>query len=74
MENPNQIIKEISKKYGITIEQLMGKDRSNWFVRARVEAIKRMRNELDLSFPDIGRYLGKRNHATIIYNYYKKNI
>lgn len=73
MELPQNIIKEVAKKYGLSVERLINKHqgRMPWFVRARREAIHRLRDELKLSYPEIGRWMGNRDHSTIIYQYKK---
>lgn len=72
MELPQNIVKEVAKKYGLSVERLINKHqgRMPWFVKARKEAIKRLRDELKLSFPEIGRYLGNRDHSSIMHHYY----
>ena len=50
--------------YNVSVEQLMGKRRLKQLVRPRHVAMWLVREQTDLSFPDIGRVFG-RDHATI---------
>ena len=68
--NPQDILKHICQKYGITLSELRNRNRSSHYVRARREATFILREELKLSFPHIGRLL-KQDHSTCIYNFRK---
>lgn len=60
------ILNEVCKKYGVTRPELSGASKMSWYVRARDEAIWRLRNEMRLSAPHIAAIM-KRNHSTIIH-------
>lgn len=71
MITPNQIIKEVVDKFKITEPILIGPRRNEWYVRARREAVKRLKDELNLSWNTIGSYLN-RDHSAIIHLYKTK--
>lgn len=55
---------DIAFKHGVTYDQLIGPMRTNRLVKARREAAVRLRNERQLSYPQIARYL-HRDPSTI---------
>lgn len=65
-KKPKEILDDICKDYGITLEDLKSERRFGIFVMARKEAAFRLR-QLRLSYQSIGILLGGRDHATIIY-------
>jgi chromosomal replication initiator protein len=68
----NYIIKTTCEKWGITEDELLGKDRLNIYVLARREVSIILRKNMKLSYKSIGKILGNRNHTTII-NYLKSD-
>jgi len=69
-----KIKREVGKKYGVMPKEMDGPSREKRIVRARYEAIGRIRAETDCSLPEIGYYFGRREHTTILYacRIYKK--
>lgn len=61
-----QIISEVCKEMLVTIDEVQGPSRKRHIVRARWEAIDRMRQR-GLSLNKIGLALGKRDHTTILH-------
>lgn len=61
------IIRDICKKYEIHLADLMSIRRDRATVRARHEAMYRMRVETTMSMPEIGRRLGGRDHTTVLH-------
>ena len=61
------IVREVSLKHGVSIIDMLSARRSKPFVYARHEAMYRMRHETTLSFPQIGRRLGGRDHTTVLH-------
>lgn len=55
--------------YSITEEELLSSRRFVRLVRARQQIVYIMRNKRGLSFLELGRRLGDRDHSTIIYSY-----
>ena len=56
---------EIAHRHGITVVDLKGPSRVAHLSRARHELYRRLR-ELGWSFPTIGRFVGGRDHTTVI--------
>ena len=61
------IIKEVSKYFSIPINVLIGSKRSQYIARARHIAMYLCRDLTSDSLPKIGKYVGDRDHATVIY-------
>lgn len=59
------ILEGVASKYGMPVKALVGPSRRKDLVQARNEAAYLMRNE-GLSLKQIGRFLGRRDHSTII--------
>lgn len=60
------IIRDVAKKHGLTVAELVGDARSRWIAWPRFEAAHQLRTELGWSLPQIGRRLGDRDHTTIL--------
>lgn len=69
--NPNQIIKAVSDFYEISPFDLINRSRKKEIAESRQIAMYLLRDVLKLSYPYIGRKLGKRDHTTAIYAYEK---
>ncbi|MDO8513627.1 MAG: chromosomal replication initiator protein DnaA [bacterium] len=63
----DQILKTITKFFNISLDELTGKKRTRELVYPRQIAMYLLKNELNLSFPAIGRELGGKDHTTIIH-------
>ena len=61
------IIHAVCHHYDISMHKLFSKSRSQSLVDARYLAFYIMRNELHLSFPEIGLLIGGKHHSTIIH-------
>jgi len=68
---PNQVIKAVSNFFEITNLDLINRSRKKGVVEPRQIAAFLLRDILDMSYPDIGDKLGKRDHTTAIYAYEK---
>ena len=64
---PELIIREIVKYYGISIEELLGKKRTKEIVLPRQITMYFLRHEANMSFPDIGKQMGGKDHSTIMH-------
>jgi chromosomal replication initiation ATPase DnaA len=64
---PAKIITEVIHKHGLTRVQLRSKCQTPQYVAARQELAYRLREELALSYPQIGEILGK-DHSTIMHS------
>lgn len=63
-----RIIKEVSLKHGVPVSVILSDIRSVDVVKARFEAIYRIRDERKLSWAQIGRQFN-RDHTSILYGY-----
>jgi chromosomal replication initiator protein len=64
---PQQVVSVVATTFGITREQLMGRDRSREVVLPRQVAMYLLREEANVSLPQIGEALGGRDHTTVMY-------
>jgi chromosomal replication initiator protein len=64
---PRQIIDVVAKSFGISSENLLGRSRTAEIALPRQVAMYLLREEADLSFPQIGQELGGRDHTTVMY-------
>jgi chromosomal replication initiator protein len=64
---PDHVIKIVANTFGISAEQLLGRDRSREIVLPRQIAMYLMRQEANSSLPQIGATLGGRDHSTVIH-------
>lgn len=62
---PEKIIEKVSKRYGVSAEDIKGENRSKEISLARHITMYLMRKTIDMSLPKIGKVLD-RNHATVI--------
>lgn len=69
--NPNVVIKAVAESFDITINDLVGASRKRELVGPRQIAMFLLRDMLDLSYPNIGERMGKRDHTTALYAYEK---
>ena len=61
------ILREVCASHSITMDQLISHNRSKHLIKARMLAYYRLSKELGLSLPQIGRYIGDRDHSTVFY-------
>jgi chromosomal replication initiator protein len=64
---PQLILDETSELFGFTIEEIISKHRQRPLVTARQIAMYVMRELTDLSYPNIARVFGGRDHTTVIH-------
>ncbi len=69
--NPNIVIKSVADSFGISIADLIGASRKRELVGPRQITMYLLRDLLDLSYPNIGERIGKRDHTTALYAYEK---
>lgn len=65
--NPNQILKAVSDVCEVPLNEILNRSRKKEVAEARQIAMYLLRDMLNLSYPFIGRRLGKRDHTTAIY-------
>ncbi len=69
--NPEAIIQAVASYYQVDVAELRGKGRRRSIVRPRQVAMYLLREETDLSLPQIGTLLGGRDHTTVMHGYEK---
>lgn len=69
--NPNHVIKAVAEFSEVTPMELINRSRKKEVAEARQIAMYLMREMLGLSYPFIGKKLGRRDHTTAIYAYEK---
>lgn len=69
--NPNTVIKAVAEVFEISPTELISHSRKKEVVEPRQIAMYLLREMLDLSYPNIGERMGKRDHTTAIYAYEK---
>ena len=67
----NQVIKAVADFFEISHQDLSNRSRKKGIVMPRQIAIFLLRDLLNMSYPEIGERLGKRDHTTAIYSYEK---
>ena len=71
--DPEKILEEVSRQYKVTTADLLGRGRSKTIALARQVAMYLLIYELELSPTDVGRFLGNRDHSTVIHGAGKIN-
>lgn len=61
------ILEEVAAKHGLQVKDITSPARTRPIVNARHEAAYRLRNEAGLSFPQIGRLIGNRDHTSALH-------
>ncbi len=64
---PHALATRVSEKWGVTVEALLGWDRGGHVSEARKDLVRQLRFHTHMSYPEIGTYLGGRDHTTIMY-------
>lgn len=71
-----RILIAVANKHHVDPDEVLSPSRSQPLVKARMEAVYRIRTELNYSYPQISKYFS-RDHATILHSmrsYYKTHI
>lgn len=61
------ILNEVAAKHGISVGEIKSQSRRQKYSRPRQEAYFRLRTETSLSYPNIGKMIGGRDHTTVMY-------
>jgi chromosomal replication initiator protein len=64
---PRQVLKVVASTFGLSTERLLGRDRSREVALPRQVAMYILREEENISLPQIGEALGGRDHTTVLY-------
>ncbi len=61
------IISTVSEHFGISVSEICGKKRQNHLVYPRHMAMYVLRDQLGMSYPDIGKSMGGKDHTTVMH-------
>ncbi len=64
---PAKVIELVAKRWQVSVDALIGRDRSHKIAEPRQVAMYLLRKETDSSLPQIGEVLGGRDHTTVMY-------
>jgi chromosomal replication initiator protein len=64
---PEQVIQMVADAFGVTVDQILARDRSRQVALPRQIAMYLLREEAQISLPQIGEVLGGRDHTTVMY-------
>lgn len=68
---PAYVVDLVARKFGLTSDKLLGRDRTKEVALPRQIAMYLLREEAKISFPQIGEVLGGRDHSTVMSAYEK---
>jgi chromosomal replication initiator protein len=64
---PNEVVRKVADAFGVAMERMLGRDRSREVALPRQIAMYLLREEANISLPQIGEALGGRDHTTVMY-------
>jgi chromosomal replication initiator protein len=64
---PTQVMDAVASAFGVTRERMLGRDRSQEVALPRQVAMYLLREEANVSLPQIGEAMGGRDHTTVMY-------
>jgi len=64
---PKEVVRMVADAFGITVDQILARDRSRAVALPRQIAMYLLREEAQISLPQIGDVLGGRDHTTVMY-------
>ena len=64
---PQRVVELVAREFALTVENLLGRDRSREVALPRQVAMYLLRQEANVSLPQIGEVLGGRDHTTVMY-------
>jgi len=64
---PRQVLKVVASAFGLSTDRLLGRDRSREVALPRQVAMYILREEENISLPQIGEAMGGRDHTTVMY-------
>jgi chromosomal replication initiator protein len=64
---PDHVLQMVSDAFGISVDQILARDRSRSVALPRQIAMYLLREEAQISLPQIGEVLGGRDHTTVMY-------
>ena len=70
-QTARQILSEVCAKHRVDYQELIGDTRPRRITNARAEAYYRLRDERQLSWNQIGKLMGGKDHTTVYHGYQK---
>jgi chromosomal replication initiator protein len=64
---PSEVVRRVADAFGVPVDRMLGRDRAQEVALPRQVAMYLLRNESNISLPQIGETLGGRDHTTIMY-------
>jgi chromosomal replication initiator protein len=64
---PDQVLYAVANAFGISPEKMLGRERTREIALPRQVAMYLLREEANISLPQIGEALGGRDHTTVMY-------
>jgi len=64
---PDEVVRKVAETFGVAMDRMLGRDRSREVALPRQIAMYLLRQETNISLPQIGDALGGRDHTTIMY-------
>lgn len=64
---PDEIMRRVAETFGVSVDSIIGRDRSRQIALPRQVAMYLLREEANISLPQIGETLGGRDHTTVMY-------
>ena len=64
---PDQVLYAVANAFGISPEKILGRDRSRDIALPRQVAMYLLREDANISLPQIGEAIGGRDHTTVMY-------
>ncbi len=68
---PDEVVRKVADVFGVTVDRILGRDRSQDVALPRQVAMYLLREESNFSLPQIGEALGGRDHTTVMHGYQK---
>lgn len=65
--SPQKVLEIVAREWQISVDALLGRDRSQKVAEPRQVAMYLLRKQTDASLPQIGDVLGGRDHTTVMY-------
>lgn len=66
-EKAREILRQVAKEYFVSVHDITSTRRRKWEVIARQETMRRMREDLKMSYPEIAFILKRTDHTTVLY-------
>lgn len=64
---PDEVVHKVAEVFGVAMDRLLGRERSREVALPRQIAMYLLREEANISLPQIGEALGGRDHTTVMY-------